>query len=421
VDDAVLSLSETIAQQECVLVLGDENMRDKARRSGQTPTKNELLYHLRNSRSYIAEGMTLADALYMKEVTEGRNAVLTFLREQSPIQLREPLAAHLEIARLPFRALITTNWDSLVERAYDRLGIPYQIIVEDDDVPLIRSDKLPIIKLYGTIDRALVYGTEDELHDFASSHPLLSSFIRVMCARKTLLLMGYDLADPDFMRLFRMIKREVARHAPVSYIVHPAPTVLTAAYWSKVDMHVVAADPIDFAQRLNAQILLASGTATGQVAGDESIWMDNALFRPLLEIRTLPTESQVIDGVLTNTLRILDSDESLESIGELVIHSMERLATYRPNYAALAVLATNKMVRWFPPYTRSKDEVRIKIEREMEERRQGRDLIGEKGAQVIEPGDRLLLYVHSTRVVACVNTWLRKNPRRVSDLEAIIP
>lgn len=425
VDDAVLNLSERLGQKNCILIVGDEITPNQQAAPElqflKLPTKREMLERLRQSRSYIIENMSFSQALSMKETAEGRPSILTFIREQYSPNLRNPFPIHEEIARLPLNSIITTNWDSLLEQAYSVSEIPHQVIVGDDDIPLFRSDTVSVIKLFGSLDRSNIIGTTDDMHDFFSNSPLLGSFIKVICAQRTLLFVGYKLNDTDFLQLFQTIRRELGKYMPTSYIVSPEPTRFEIDYWARQHVQIIPAEPLDFIQRLNAQLLLNSSEVFGVTHFDESLWMDNPFFRPLFQIRSLPTESQVVDGILKNTLKILDSPASLDEIGTRVINAVEQIAGFRPNYAALAILARERMKQWFPPHTQAKEQVRAIIEKELQDRNQGKDLIGEKGAHIIESTDKLLLYVQSTRVHAVVNAWLQKNPRRTSSLELIIP
>jgi translation initiation factor 2B subunit (eIF-2B alpha/beta/delta family) len=425
--DAVLTLSEKLSQRDCVLFVGDELSFSSQGESSDIkglPTRSNMLERLRKSRSYITEKMSFSEALSMKESIEGRASILAFIREQLAPHLRSgPLPLHIEATRLPVSAIITTNWDSFLEQALTDTGVSYQVIIEDNDVPLYRSETLPLIKILGSLDRSRVIGTADEMQDLfrENTSALLSSFIRVICAQRTLLFLGYSTDDVDFMRFFRLLRRELGTHMPMSYIIQPNPNRLELDYWSKQQVHVIPAEPLDFLQRLNAQILLRSSTTVGDTSFDDSLWMENPFFRPLFQIRSLPTESQVVDGILTNILKILESSDELSDIGTRVISAIDQIADFRPNYAALAILSRDKIQYWFPPHTKTKDEVRSKIEKEIQERKQGKDLIGQRGSHLIEPKDKVLLYVQSTRVHAVVNSWLRKNPRRASELELIIP
>ncbi|MDP2362779.1 MAG: SIR2 family protein [Ignavibacteria bacterium] len=427
VDDAVLNLSERLGQKNCILIVGDEIAPTQQAISDlqylNLPTKREMLERLRRSRTYITENMSFSQELSMKETAEGRPSILTFIREQYSPNLRNPFPIHDEIARLSLNSIITTNWDSLLEKAFGMSDIPHQVIIGDDDIPLFRSDAVSVIKLFGSLDRGNIVGTSDDMHDFFPNSPLLGSFIKVICAQRTLLFIGYRLDDPDFLQLFQTIRRELGKFMTTSYIVSPEPNRFDIDYWARHHAQIIPAEPLDFIQRLNAQLLLNSSEVLGVGAThiDESLWMDNPFFRPLFQIRSLPTESQVVDGILKNTLKILDSPATLDEIGVRVISAVEQIAGFRPNYSALAILARERMRKWFPPYTQAKEQVRSMIEKELLDRNQGKDIIGEKGAHIIEPDDKLLLYVQSTRVHAVVNTWLQKNPRRTSSLELIIP
>lgn len=173
----------------------------------------------------------------------------------------EPSPALRMLAALPFRIVITTNYDRLfdvalgdaktlsgrrkkpVVRVYDptRTSPP-------EDVPMDPDEEKPILlKLHGDIDKPeSVVITEEDYIAFIQRmsnphfHPI-HEFIRVRMRAWPFLFVGYSLKDYNLRLLFRTLRWGIdVANFPLSFSVDPYPDNLVVAVWQRSPQPMVS-------------------------------------------------------------------------------------------------------------------------------------------------------------------------------------
>ena len=86
-------------------------------------------------------------------------------------------------------------------------------------------------------------------------------------ATKTLLFLGYGLADEDFKRLYHEVERHLGKHKRRAYAVQLNPTMLAVKYWQQKNVEVIAADAMVFLEALGRTVGVGSGLSTTESTG----------------------------------------------------------------------------------------------------------------------------------------------------------
>ncbi|MBM7460754.1 SIR2 family protein [Rhodococcus coprophilus] len=128
-----------------------------------------------------------------------------------------PAPAHEAIARLvkrgTVRVIVTTNFDDLIEKALNAIGVPYQVISSPEEIagsePLVHS-ACTVIKVHGDFKRINVLNTEEELKAY---HEDLDGLLDQVFDDYGLLTCGWS-ADWD-TALVAAITRAPARRYPL--------------------------------------------------------------------------------------------------------------------------------------------------------------------------------------------------------------
>ena len=147
------------------------------------------------------------------EASFGRPALDQMLRDAIPDLMHEPSRLHVDLLSLPWSDVLTTNYDTLLERACRSVvSRRYDIVVNPAD--LERSRRPRIIKLHGSlpIDRPFIVTDEDYRRypfDFA---PFVNT-VRQALLEKTLCLVGFSGDDPNFLQWIGWIRDNLAPHA----------------------------------------------------------------------------------------------------------------------------------------------------------------------------------------------------------------
>ena len=112
------------------------------------------------------------------------------------------------IARLPIRHIWTTNFDSVIERAYDVIGRPLQAISAPNDLarkPLMGASRL--YKMHGSITNLddIVISTEDyEL--FNTKRGAFLPVLESQLTTSSMLFVGISFADPNLRHILSLIR-----------------------------------------------------------------------------------------------------------------------------------------------------------------------------------------------------------------------
>jgi hypothetical protein len=120
---------------------------------------------------------------------------------------------HSLIAKIPFRAYITTNYDKFIETAYSHVNevdLPRMYIYSTKDIlSFYQHNRQFIVKLNGDIDDPdsiiLVEQLQDKVIDPSVKDS--SGLIWMISRSASLLIMGYNWEDPDFDHILNMISK----------------------------------------------------------------------------------------------------------------------------------------------------------------------------------------------------------------------
>lgn len=129
---------------------------------------------------------------------------------------------HKIITQIPFAALVTTNYDKLLERAYASMtnAIPKTPTHLDLDTlgPLLFNGSFFILKAHGDIDRpkSLILTTSD-YRELIHSNPAFNTIFSAILLTKAILFVGYSLSDPDFRLLLDRQLTLFKGHIPERY------------------------------------------------------------------------------------------------------------------------------------------------------------------------------------------------------------
>ena len=143
------------------------------------------------------------------------------IRDLLHIDKAEPGPAHLSFAALPFDVVLTTNFDLLLEKAYDIKKIPFYPVLHDDQLSTSSIVNLSVsnndtyssnritrilIKIHGDVNHPhQMVLTEEDYDLFSENHPLISTYIANLLITRTPLFIGYSIEDYDFRAIWQII------------------------------------------------------------------------------------------------------------------------------------------------------------------------------------------------------------------------
>jgi hypothetical protein len=246
-------LLEQFERGNVLLFVGERILRDGA---GQVVI-DQLTGHLAaRSGAKEPEQYTFAEAAQAFADQAGRQALLQFVLDQLAALDPSPQPIHHLLARLTHcRVLVTTSLESRLEQALAATGRPLDVIIGNVDVAFVDEANVQLYKLRGSVERvdSLIL-TESDYETFFEDQASLSLMLQAELARKTVLFIGYDLADPYFKQLYRKVTAPLDDYARRAYAFGALPNSRAARWCERQNIKVIEVNPITFVEALTEQL-----------------------------------------------------------------------------------------------------------------------------------------------------------------------
>lgn len=146
-----------------------------------------------------------AISAYCHEFSRAR--LIERLEELLLIDEAQPGGAHKALCRMPFDLLCTTNFDFLLEQQYRASQGHCTPLIEETQLSVnTRPSGVSLLKLHGDLHhpKRLVV-TESDYASFLDRFPLIATYVSSLLIKRTPVLIGYSLDDPDFQQLWQVI------------------------------------------------------------------------------------------------------------------------------------------------------------------------------------------------------------------------
>lgn len=216
-------------------------------------------------------------ASYFAYVEDDREGLRRCLREVfkfsfQPNQLHKTLA---KVAKQRPILIITTNYDDMIEQAFDDQKVKYHLVVtaveeqtikhkqpgstlDDTDPQKINlsldSDYSIIFKMHGSVDRAqnnyrkdyYVITEEDYVYFLGTMLDMIPGTINVLYMRRKFLFLGYSLRDWNF----RVMLSGALQSTLKSWAIQRNPNLIDSKLWEKKNVTIYDMDLRTFSEEL---------------------------------------------------------------------------------------------------------------------------------------------------------------------------
>jgi hypothetical protein len=255
------TLVARIKKGECILFLGagvhappSEGSKYKYPEESRPLLGRKLVEKMaeacRFENQFPDEALDLQRVSLCYELTQGlgRYELVDFLSKHVQ-ENKQPSPALEMLAALPFKIVITTNYDHLFEKALERFNKdPYKFIYDpatpaNGRTPDLNTDPTKerpmLFKMHGDLDkRSSIVITDEDYINFVQRmaekdevHPVPQT-IRFRMLRWPTLFIGYSLRDYNLRLLFRTLRWKVdPANFPESYSIDKRPDGLVLKVW----------------------------------------------------------------------------------------------------------------------------------------------------------------------------------------------
>ena len=145
---------------------------------------------------------------------------------QSIFKFNQPLPTtdiHDEIVKFNVNTIITTNYDHLIEDAFEKSGQSIQVISKDKDLAYANDGKI-LIKMHGDFENDNFVLKEDDYLNYSNNFKLIENYIKSLIGTKVILFIGYSLSDPDVKQIINWVKTILDNDLQRAYPINASST-----------------------------------------------------------------------------------------------------------------------------------------------------------------------------------------------------
>ncbi len=148
-----------------------------------------------------------------------RDGLDKLILKHVPDEQFEPGELHRQLLQLPWADVMTTNWDTLLERAgaevEDRV---YDVVRTAEEIPQARAPR--IVKLHGSFpsSRPFIF-TEEDFRTYPTRFAPFVNLAQQLGMENTLVLLGFSGDDPNFLYWSGWVRDRLGAKAPLIYLV----------------------------------------------------------------------------------------------------------------------------------------------------------------------------------------------------------
>ncbi|WP_179215577.1 SIR2 family protein [Paenibacillus sp. MY03] len=249
-------------------------------------------------------------------------------------------------------SLWTTNYDTLLEQAFNEL---YMVEVKTNDDVIARASRtssVEIVKMHGCIERSNqdeIVITQEDYEDFFVKRPAISQRLRMDLLHKSFLFVGYSYGDPDTHNILvearRLSKNAPREHFMIQKLEQDSDKKTRQQFWvnnlRRIGIECLLVNDFPDITRILFEIARRSRGPSIYITGSH-LNENNSDFQTRVgHLLAEKTNSIVLDGQSTGASRHVISS-FMERI--LLLHgdAYARIKTFPNPYAAHENLSNNR-------------------------------------------------------------------------------
>lgn len=148
----------------------------------------------------------------------GDAALTDFLRRRIRDDSFEPGQIHRDLLDLPWADVLTTNYDTLLERAAEDARRGYNLVLAESDLAHAGSPR--IVKLHGSLrDEANVIISEEDYRTYPQRRAAFVNTARQVFIENELCLLGFSGDDPNFLQWAGWVRDRLGGRARRIYLI----------------------------------------------------------------------------------------------------------------------------------------------------------------------------------------------------------
>lgn len=265
----------------------------------------------------------------------GRVQLIEAIRRSLHVDEIEIGDAHREFASLPFDTVYTTNFDLLLESAYQELKKPFRSLVGELQMPFYGGPlSTNIVKMHGDLrhEEHMII-TEEDYKRYIKDYPVIATHLSAMLITKTALFLGYSLSDSDFQHIKEIVSSRLGKFERMAYIIQFDTLPQNIEKMLEMKLHCVNLETSSKKSRTEAIVEFLKSVRT---------YVDTKEVSTLRQRRAEAFEP-LDKGILTKLIESPNSSILLTSSSNLCFVIMPMGTEYDTVYSDLIVPVTEKL------------------------------------------------------------------------------
>lgn len=129
----------------------------------------------------------------------------------------EPSLVHELIFDINPQCIITTNWDTILEKTIENNAYIYDVISSDED--LVKSTlQKKLIKMHGDFKNHNIVFKEDDYLNYQYNFPIIENYIKSILSTHTILFLGYSYNDVNLKQIIKWLQNH-SKVSPPRYLI----------------------------------------------------------------------------------------------------------------------------------------------------------------------------------------------------------
>lgn len=181
------------------------------------------------------------DVLSDFEAEHHRYYLVRAIRDALHVGSSRPGEVHRSFVQVPFDEILTTNFDTLIEEACRECQLELHVAVDDVQLATARSRSVRrLLKLHGCIERPdTLIVTEADFDRYLTRQPLFSTEFSSLFIRRTALMIGYSLSDPNLRQLLSILRERLGDDGRPMFALGIFPSDADVRRFRRRGVHVV--------------------------------------------------------------------------------------------------------------------------------------------------------------------------------------
>ncbi len=258
-------LTADIEAGNAILLLGAGASYDCRDKHGNRPPLGKKLAELIAKR-FLGDGYEDTPLDQVSELAISETDILTVQEYVKQIfDPFQPSESHHRLTTFRWRAISTTNYDLVVERAYAKNSDSPQALVpfvsngENVDRKIRSNNDLQYLKLHGCISRITISDpplilTTDQYVQYRQYRSRLFSRLKELASDRPIVFVGYTIQDPNIRKLLLELDQDINDGRPRYFSVLPTFTDVEKRFWEQKKITPIVGTFANFIDKIDSAI-----------------------------------------------------------------------------------------------------------------------------------------------------------------------